>query len=55
MSGSYPMDYDFVGMDEKYLIGMSVPPVMTAQIASQIKEQWFDNKYNKTVEKQLNG
>jgi len=39
--GSYPMDYDFNGMIPKYLIGMSVPPVMTAQIAHQIYLQWF--------------
>lgn len=26
---------------QKYLIGMSVPPVMTAQIAHQINLQWF--------------
>ena len=39
--GSYPMDYDFKKLDPKYLIGMSVPPVMTAQIANQIYQQWF--------------
>jgi site-specific DNA-cytosine methylase len=26
----------------EYLIGMSVPPVMTAQISNQIKIQWLD-------------
>jgi DNA (cytosine-5)-methyltransferase 1 len=25
----------------EYLIGMSVPPIMTAQIASNIHEQWL--------------
>lgn len=39
--GSYPLDYNFNGMEPKYLIGMSVPPVMTAQIAHQIYLQWF--------------
>jgi DNA (cytosine-5)-methyltransferase 1 len=39
--GSYPLDYDFKGIEPKYLIGMSVPPVMTAQIAHQIYLQWF--------------
>jgi len=39
--GSYPLDYDFQGLEPKYLIGMSVPPVMTAQIANQIWEQWL--------------
>jgi len=40
-SGSYPLDYDFITSKPEYLIGMSVPPVMTAQIASQIYEQWL--------------
>jgi len=39
--GTYPMDYNFGPMEAKYLIGMSVPPVMTAQIAHQINLQWF--------------
>jgi DNA (cytosine-5)-methyltransferase 1 len=39
--GSYPLDYDFVKSKPHYLIGMSVPPVMTAQIAKQIYEQWL--------------
>lgn len=40
--GTYPLDYDFQDVEPKYLIGMSVPPVMTAQIANQIKIQWLD-------------
>jgi DNA (cytosine-5)-methyltransferase 1 len=42
--GSYPYDYDFLGKgrtSKVYCVGMSVPPVMTAQIAAQIAEQWF--------------
>jgi len=39
--GSYPLDYCFKNIDPKYLIGMSVPPVMTAQIANQINIQWL--------------
>lgn len=39
--GTYPLDYNFKSIDPKYLIGMSVPPVMTAQIANQINIQWF--------------
>lgn len=39
--GSYPLDYSFKNLEPKYLIGMSVPPVMTAQIANQIYIQWF--------------
>lgn len=39
--GSFPSDYDFLQVKPKYLIGMSVPPVMIAQIASRIYEQWL--------------
>lgn len=39
--GTYPGDYSFGGIDARYLIGMSVPPVMTAQIAHQLNLQWF--------------
>ena len=40
--GSFPLDYNFNGIKVKYLIGMSVPPVMTAQIATAVKEQLFN-------------
>lgn len=40
--GSYPLDYDFKTNKPEYLIGMSVPPVMIAQIASNIYEQWLN-------------
>ena len=40
--GTYPLDYNFKTIEPKYLIGMSVPPVMTAQIANQIRIQWLD-------------
>jgi len=43
--GSYPLDYNFKKIEPKYLIGMSVPPVMTAQIANQIYIQWL-SKFN---------
>ena len=39
--GSYPKDYNFGKLPAIYLIGMSVPPVMTAQIASNIYDQWL--------------
>lgn len=39
--GSYPLDYNFKNIEPKYLIGMSVPPVMTAQIAHEIYLQWL--------------
>jgi DNA (cytosine-5)-methyltransferase 1 len=46
LCGTYPLDYDFQDVEPKYLIGMSVPPVMTAQIANQIKIQWLDKTTN---------
>jgi DNA (cytosine-5)-methyltransferase 1 len=39
--GSYAIDYDFLKLDHFYLIGMSVPPIMTAQISHQIYLQWL--------------
>lgn len=45
--GTYPQDYAFAHMEPKYLIGMSVPPVMTAQIAHQINVQWFSHQPTK--------
>ena len=41
LAGSYPLDYNFLNNKSKYLIGMSVPPIMTAQIATNIYEQWI--------------
>jgi len=40
--GSYPQDYNFKSSKPHYLIGMSVPPVMTAQIATEIYNQWLN-------------
>ena len=39
--GSYPLDYDFQDLEPKYLIGMSVPPLMCAQISLEIYKQWL--------------
>lgn len=39
--GSFPCDYSFKKVKPQYLIGMSVPPVMTAQIAHQVYLQWL--------------
>lgn len=39
--GSYPLDYDFMKVRPEYLIGMSVPPAMIANISYQIAKQWF--------------
>ena len=40
LGGSFPMDYNFVKNQVKYLIGMSVPPIMTARIVDEIYNQW---------------
>lgn len=39
--GSYPQDYNFIGAQYNYIIGMSVPPVMIANIATEIYSQWL--------------
>lgn len=36
---SFPKDYNFLNVQNYYLIGMSVPPVMMAQISHRIYEQ----------------
>lgn len=38
---TFPQDYNFAGQSPHYICGMSVPPVMMAQIASAIWEQWL--------------
>ena len=38
---TFPQDYDFCGVKPKYACGMSVPPVMMAQVSSKIYEQWL--------------
>lgn len=39
--GSFPTDYNFVGLRPGYLIGMSVPPIMMAQVSYQVYLQWL--------------
>lgn len=38
---SFPLDFDYCGTDVRYVCGMSVPPLMTASIANEIRKQWF--------------
>lgn len=38
---TFPQDYDFMNMDVQYICGMSVPPVMMANVASEIYNQVF--------------
>lgn len=42
LAGSFPLDYNFGSMKPQKLIGMSVPPVMMAQISNAINLQWFN-------------
>lgn len=44
---SFPLDYNFLENKEYYLMGMSVPPIMTAQVATEIYNQWL-SKLNNT-------
>lgn len=37
---SFPLDYNYMGLSAKYVTGMSVPPIMMAQIVAKILEQW---------------
>ena len=37
----FPQDYDFGTQKPEYICGMSVPPIMIAQIATQVYEQWL--------------
>lgn len=38
---TFPQDYDFCGRSVQYICGMSVPPNMMANIASEVKRQWL--------------
>ena len=38
---SFPLDYDFCDEQPWYICGMSVPPVMMAQVATRIYDQWI--------------
>jgi len=36
LAGSFPLDYNFIDIQTKYLVGMSVPPIMMAQVSYQV-------------------
>lgn len=38
---TFPQDYDFAGQTVKYITGMSVPPVMMANLAKEVYDQWL--------------
>ena len=40
--GSFPLNYNFNKNRVQYIIGMSVPPVMIANIVTEIYEQWLN-------------
>lgn len=38
---TFPQDYDFYNQDPHYICGMSVPPIMMANVASEVWRQWL--------------
>jgi DNA (cytosine-5)-methyltransferase 1 len=43
LASSFPLNFNFLNTDPQYVMGMCVPPVMMAQVAHQVYEQWFKN------------
>ena len=43
-ASSFPADFDFCGLDPWYVMGMSVPPVMMANVSYQVFKQIFERK-----------
>lgn len=43
-ASSFPSDFDFCGVDPWYVMGMSVPPVMMANVSYQVYRQLFERK-----------
>lgn len=44
LASTFPLDYNNLDIKLKYLIGMSVPPVMMAQVSYQIYKQLFNGE-----------
>lgn len=40
--GSFPQDYDFLNNQYSYVVGMSVPPLMTAKLSDNVFKQWLE-------------
>ena len=38
---TFPQDYDFDNQSVQYICGMSVPPVMMAQVSAEVYNQWL--------------
>ena len=43
---SFPQDYNFLKNQPQYVCGMSVPPVMMANIATEVYRQIFEGEHN---------
>jgi DNA (cytosine-5)-methyltransferase 1 len=46
---TFPQDYKFTGKSVQFVCGMSVPPVMMANIAAKVAEQCFGVKYDEVA------
>lgn len=53
IGGTFPTDYIFNTIQPGYIIGMSVPPIMIAQIVTKIYNQWI-SKFKNNENKQKN-
>lgn len=42
---SFPQDYKFTGKSAQFICGMSVPPVMMANVAAEVASQFFGVRY----------
>ena len=42
LASSFPMDYNFLQDNPKYVVGMSVPPLAMYRISKEIQKQWLD-------------
>lgn len=51
LASTFPTDYDFLKCKPYYICGMSVPPVMMAQIANRVWEYWLKNLHHLTSTK----
>ena len=41
LASTFPSDYNLIDQHAQYICGMSVPPVMMAQVASRVYDQWL--------------
>ena len=41
LASTFPLDYNFLNLNPAYVVGMSVPPVMMAQVAYNVYSQWL--------------